>query len=285
MTGFGYSEVQNAELYSVLDMKSYNNRYLDIQVNLPPNLNALEPRVREYLACRINRGRVEIFIRIVELMEAIDVQVDGEVARSYASSLKKIIAETGIDDQVRLSHLIRLEGVLKVIKKRDIELYWKYLEPHLDKTFRDFEQYRTQEGRKIKEDIERQLILIEEGIRGIEDKKEELKQVLSNNLRERFQELLGDAIDEHRIYSETALMLVKFDINEELVRMKALLENFRSVMNEQTGVGKKLDFISQEFNREINTIGSKSIQVDIHSSVIKVKDSVERIREQLRNVE
>ena len=284
MTGFGYYEYQNDESYALIDLKSYNNRYLDLQVNLPPHLSPLEPRLREFLSSRINRGRVEVYMKLI-IDEQIDLLVDTESARSFTAVLQQLIDEAGINDQVRLSHLLRMEGILKPRRKIDVGVYWEIIGPHLKMAFEEFERYRINEGEKIEKDILEQLDRIEEGVRVIDENREKLKEIIVNGLRERFVELLGEGVDENRVYSEAAIFLMKFDVNEEIVRMNAHVKEFRETLKSDGGVGKRLDFICQELNREINTIGSKSMQLEIHSTVITVKEAIERIREQLRNVE
>ncbi len=284
MTGFGYYEYQNDESYALIDLKSYNNRYLDLQVNLPPHLSPLEPRLREFLSSRINRGRVEVYMKLT-IDEQIDLLVDTESARSFTAVLQQLIDEAGINDQVRLSHLLKMEGILKPRRKIDVGVYWEIIGPHLKMAFEEFERYRINEAEKIEKEIVEQLDRIEEGVRVIDENREKLKEIIVNGLRERFVELLGEGVDENRVYSEAAIFLMKFDVNEEIVRMNAHVKEFRETLKSDGGVGKRLDFICQELNREINTIGSKSMQLEIHSTVITVKEAIERIREQLRNVE
>jgi len=284
MTGFGFIEEEREEYSVLVDLKSYNNRFLDIQVNLSPQLSRLEPRVREFLAAGVERGRIEAYIRLA-VGDEVQYTVDKRVARLYSKMLDELIEEAGITDQVRLSHLLRIEGILRPRRESDPERYWRYLLPHLQAAYQEMNASRVREGGKISRDIEWQLEAVETSLAVIEERKPELKEVILTNLRERFAEMMGGEVDENRVYAEAALLLAKFDINEEIVRMKSHVREFRDLLARESGIGKRLDFICQELNREINTIGSKSAQLDIHSSVIQAKDAVERVREQLRNVE
>ena len=284
MTGFGYTERENEDYSVLVDLKSYNNRFLDVQINLPPSMSRLEPRVREYISSGILRGRVEAYIRLT-LSDDVQYTVDSAAARAYRELLERLIAETGISDQVRLSHLLRIEGILRPKRETDPERYWNCLLPHLEEAFRELETSRAREGEQIARDLRSQLECIEGNLATIDERKQELRDVIMTNLRERFGEMMGGEIDENRIFAETALLLVKFDINEEIVRMRAHLEEIRGLLEREGSIGKRLDFICQELGREINTIGAKSTQLAIHSSVIAVKEAVERMREQLRNVE
>ena len=285
MTGFGFSEYRSDKIHLSLNLKSYNNRFLDLYVYLPQFLAPLEPRVRDFLSQRIIRGRVELALKVSEFEEDIEVRLDRKSVHAYRRVLEELAAETGITDTIRLSHLLRIEGIFKLNKTREIDKYWQMLEPLLVEACNEFEETRNREGASTCKDIESNLSIIEDQRVFIEQAIPELEQLIKSELRSRFKELLGDAVDETRIYSEMAVMLMKSDVNEEIVRLASHLSNFRFTMEKEGAVGKKLDFICQELNREINTIGSKSQLTAVNEAVITVKDAIEKIREQLRNVE
>jgi len=285
MTGYGYCETQNEKLHTVIELKSYNHRYLDIIIYLPNYLNQIEQKIRGFISSRVKRGRVELYLKVREQSEDIIVSIDKEAACSYTKAFKELIEVAGINDRVHLSHLLRMDGVIKTENKRDIEYYWSNIEPLLENVFKAFEESRVKEGLKINEDLIKIIEEIWDGIKKIEMVSPEIKEYVTSEIRKRFEELLGENIDEVRIYSETAMLLIKFDINEEIVRLKTHLERFSEIIKNEEGVSKSLDFIAQELNREINTIGSKSMNLKISSTVLEVKGSIERIREQLRNAE
>ncbi len=285
MTGFGYCELEKPEYYLSVELKSYNNRYLDLQINLPPFLSPLEPRVREYVASTVRRGRVEVYVRIRELEESISVHLDKQVAREYSSILNDLIRSTGINDELKLQHLLQMDGILKTSKSRDIDLFWLKIEPILEQAVLEFNKSRKNEGIATEADILKQLSLIENSLSGITEMSGELESYFGTTLREKFQEVVGDQIEESRVLTEIAALMVKYSINEEIVRMGQHLKSFRDISTSQDAVGKKLDFLAQEIHREINTIGSKSIKYDISENVVSMKDALENIREQLRNVE
>ncbi|RKX77049.1 MAG: YicC family protein [Spirochaetes bacterium] len=285
MTGYGYGEYRDESLSINLELKAYNNRYLDIIVNVPPSLNSIEPRLREFLSGKILRGRVELYIKCKELSERVTVTVDEELVKTYASALKELALAAGVNEDIRLSHLLEIDGVLKTEKKIDMEYYHRAILGTLEKAYMDFDRERRREGDATKKDILDNLVVMEEALNLIEENAPLLEEKIMDTIRERFFRLLGEEIDETRVLSETALMLVKYNINEEIVRIKGHLSEFRSSLEEDNQVGKKLDFLCQELNREINTIGSKSVMLKVNQAVIKIKDSLEKIREQLRNVE
>ncbi len=285
MTGFGHGESRDPSLQMVLEIRSYNNRFLDLSINLPYSIKQLEPRIREFLSARIQRGKIELYLSVLELEEGTEVLVDNGRVRAYMAALEQLRRETRIRERPALSHLIGLEGVLKPVSRKDPEASWAALVPLLEKVFADFERSRVAEGAKTEADIRRLALEIRERLAVIEKKVPEIEVKIRESLRERFRELLDDGIDESRILAETAVQLVRFDINEEVQRMKAHLETFTDSLGQAGPQGKRLDFICQELGREINTIGSKSVTLEIDQAVIAVKDSLEKIREQLRNVE
>ncbi len=285
MTGFGHGEIQNGRGRMSLEIRSYNNRYLDVFLNLPFNLKVLEPRIREYAATRILRGKVELYLSVSELEEEVAVSVDPRRVRMYVEALDSLKRMAGIREKTRLAHLTELEGIFKVESKRDPETLWTMLLPLLEKVFSEFMDARAAEGKKTEADIRKLADCIRESISVVETAVPAIQTKIMQGLRDRFKELLGDGVEESRILAETAVQLVKFDINEEIQRMKAHLESLYDALGREGSHGKRLDFVCQELGREINTIGSKSMMLEIDQAVIAVKDVLEKIREQLRNVE
>ncbi len=285
MTGFGHGEHRDSRVQMVLEVRSYNNRFLELSINLPYSIKQLEPRVREYLSSRIQRGKVEFYLSLTELEDSSDVVVDHARVRTYTAALEELRRIAGVRERPTLAQLVGLEGVLKTVSRKDPEALWALVEPLLDKVFADFNDSRAVEGRKTERDIRRCAADIRERISVIEAKVPEIEARIKTGLHERFQELLGDGVDESRILAETAVQLMRGDINEEVQRMKAHVESLQEALGAGGPQGKRLDFICQEIGREINTIGSKSMLIDIDQAVIAVKDNLEKIREQLRNVE
>ncbi len=285
MTGYGFSEHKDEKMHLSVEVKSYNNRYLDLFINLPQHLSRLEPKMRELLSEKIERGRVEVYCKMREFEEDPQVYLDHNTAQRYTAVLKELKQVTGVRGMPRLSHLIRMEGVLKSDKEVDLEALGGTLLTLTTRSLEAFEQTRVREGQKTKQDIASQIEILRESVASIESYSGELEEKIMNNLKERFTQLLGEGVDESRVYAETAVLLVKYSISEELQRLHAHIESFRELLDSEDAVGKKLDFICQELNREINTIGSKSVILDINKAVIDSKDAIEKMREQLRNVE
>jgi len=258
---------------------------LDILIYLPPFLNPLEQKIREFLSKRILRGRVELYVKAVELGRATEIAVDPYYVKSYVQALRQLAEAAGIREKIRLSHLLRIEGMLKPEQSLDMDEYWPDFEPVLDSVFEEFDKLRQREGRATEKDIIGLLEGIETEISGLEAVAPQLEEKIKSDLRSRFEDLLANRIDENRILAETAVLLMKSDIHEELVRTRSHLESFKKILQERGSLGKKLDFICQELNREVNTIGAKNLLSEVDSSIVVLKDTLEKIREQLRNVE
>ena len=285
MTGFGYSEYQDDSVHITVEIKAYNNRYLDVLVNLPSYLSPLEPRLRSYITDGVARGRVEVTVKVRELRENIDVILDEKAAKSYIHTLKQLAAAAGVDETMYLSRLADMDGVLKLEKNRDLDSFWIFVRDRLEEAYARFETSRVEEGRQTKNDIVKLCTRLSEAHAEIIKYAGEMESKLKETLVGRFQEMLNDQLDENRILAETAVMLVKYGINEELTRLGGHLETFEKEIESEGPCGKRLDFLCQELNREINTIGSKSIMMNVNELVIRMKDSTENIREQLRNIE
>ena len=285
MTGYGYSEYQDDKIHITVEVKSYNNRYLDIIINQPAFLNQLEPELRKFIGDRAERGRVELYVRVRELEEDLVVHLDRKAAEAYSETLRELSEAAGIEGGLELSHLLAVEGILKTEKKRDIDIYRQKLMPLLEACLLQWEDSRVNEGRAAEEDIRGSLAVITGALELFMQKASDIESAVKTNIRTKFMDVLGDQIDEQRVLAETAVLLVKYSINEEIVRLKGHLDSFLAEVESGAAVGKKLDFICQEINREVNTIGSKSFMLEVNQKVIEVKDSLENIREQLRNVE
>ena len=285
MTGFAYREHHDKKYKITITMKSYNNRFLDILIYLPPFLNPLEQKIREFLSKRILRGRVELYVKAAELGRATEIAVDPYYVKSYVQALRQLAEAAGIREKIRLSHLLRIEGMLKPEQSLDMDEYWPDFEHVLDSVFEEFDKLRQREGRATEKDIIGLLEGIETEISGLEAVAPQLEEKIKSDLRSRFEDLLANRIDENRILAETAVLLMKSDIHEELVRTRSHLESFKKILQERGSLGKKLDFICQELNREVNTIGAKNLLSEVDSSIVVLKDALEKIREQLRNVE
>ncbi|MDR0877362.1 MAG: YicC family protein [Treponema sp.] len=285
MTGFACREKTGEEITVSVELRGVNSRFLEIYVNLPPRLQALETKAREYIASRFGRGKIEADIRIKEHNAKISVGINEEAARAYHEAISRMARSLGIKEKPNLSLVLGMEGVLETGKSRDTEKYWKEIEEVLIGAADVFEAEKTREGKHTEADILSHISLIEESVKTIAAYAPQIEESIKENLRSRFAELMGDKIDENRVLAETAVLLMKYTISEEISRLSSHLTEFRAETGRNTSPGKKLDFLCQEINREINTIGSKTPLLEVSRAVVEMKDALENVREQLRNVE
>ncbi len=285
MTGYGYAEYQDDKIHLSIEIKSYNNRYLDIVINQPAFLNGLEPELRKYISSNAERGRVEVYLRVRELEEDVVFYIDKAAAKSYADALKGLTDAAGLDEKISLSHLLSFEGVLKSEKNRDLDEYFAKIMPLMKSCMSQWEDSRIKEGAETEGNIKSHLDVIYKALTVFEKNAAEMENHILTNIKTKFTDVLGDQLDEQRVLAETAVLLVKYSINEEISRLRGHLDSFSSALKLDEAIGKRLDFVCQEINREVNTIGSKSIIMEVNETVVSVKDSLENIREQLRNVE
>lgn len=285
MTGFGHADTERDGMAVTVDVRSYNNRFLDLSVSLPSYLTVLEPRVRETLSGRVERGKVEVIVRVTEHAAQGSIVVDEALARSYIHAMKTLSGLLERAEAPSLSHLVKMEGVFRVRREQDEEKTWSLLAPVIEEALDGFERSRVREGGATERDILAQIGVVETELAAAERLAPELERRVRENLRARLTELVGDRYDETRLLTETAQTMARFDVNEELKRMRAHLQGFRETAAGNGGCGRMLDFICQELHREINTLGSKSVMLEIDQAVLRMKEALEKIREQVRNVE
>ena len=285
MTGYAYEEKSSEEAVVSVEIKSVNSRFLDLAINLPPYLNPLESYFRAKITEKVLRGKVDVFIRVRENESDSEVIPDTNAAVAYMNAIKKIAEATGFADDVSLGLIISQPGVLNVNKKYDVEKYKSMIEPVFDAVLSRFMNDRKREGENMKRDLMAKLEKLSECAKFFTDWQPKMEQYFKEQITTKFHELLEDKADENRIMTETAAMLVKYTINEEIVRLNSHIKAMRDELEKNPTPGKRLDFICQEMNREINTIGSKNQFAEVGAMVINAKDSLENIREQSKNVE
>jgi uncharacterized protein (TIGR00255 family) len=284
MTAYAYKEFSNNEITLSIEIRSYNSRFLDMSINLPPWLYSLETRIRELVALRFIRGKVEVLIRVKEQNTGITAKINGNLASVYNTALRGLAKQLSLNEEPSLELLAAFEGVLDIETERDNEKYWAILEPILIAAIDEADAGRLREGEFTKKDIISGLNVLDESLKIIGAFLPELENNIKENLKTRFAELLGDRIDEGRILAETAVLLMKYSISEEVSRFSSHLAGFRLEVERDSASGKKLDFFCQEINREINTIGSNTPILEVSRAVVEMKNALEGIREQLRNV-
>ena len=285
MTGYAYEEVVGDNTVVSVEIKSVNSRFLDLTITLPPYLNQIESYFHNKITSKINRGKVDVYIRIKEQETDTEVTADVNSAVAYMNAIKSVAEATGYSSDIPLSLIISQPGVLNVNKTYDVEKYKALIDPVFDKALERFVEDRQREGENMKKDLVEKLTKLEECAHFFKEWQPKMEEIFKEQITAKFKELLEDKVDENRIMAETAAMLVKYTINEEIVRLHSHIDAMKGELANNPTPGKKLDFICQEMNREINTIGSKNQFAEVGAMVITAKDSLENIREQSKNVE
>jgi uncharacterized protein (TIGR00255 family) len=287
MTSFAYREYQENDYSFSVELRGYNSRFLEINAYLPSYLSSMENRMRGLIAETCTRGRVDVTLRCREINAPFRVTVNTGAAAAYGEAIRLLAEALQIDEKPDIKTIMGLEGVLEIDRPRDEDRYWRRIQPLLKEALDVFDAERTREGQHTLGHILSQIAIIENSVDQVCLRADEADAMIKENLHSRFMELLGDndKIDENRILAETAVLLMKYTIAEEISRIRTHLSEFRAEAEGKNCPGKKLDFLCQELNREINTIGSKTPQIEVSRAVVNMKNALENVREQLRNVE
>ena len=288
MTGFGRCEVQKDSRKFTVELKSVNHRYLDVNIRMPKKLNFFETAIRTLLKSYANRGKVDIFITYEELSQTqVSVKYNAALAAEYMKYLKQMEEEFGLENDVRVSTLSRYPEVFTMEEQsEDEEELWNGLKEALEGAFTQFVETRKTEGENLKKDIISKLDLLSEQIGFIEERSPQIVAEYRAKLEDKMKELLADTqIEESRIASEVILFADKICTDEEVVRLKSHISHMRNTLEEKDEIGSKLDFIAQEMNREANTILSKANDIEVSDRAISLKTEIEKIREQIQNIE
>lgn len=288
MTGYGRGEAVTEERKITVEMKSVNHRYLDANIKLPKKLNFFEASIRNELKGFIQRGKVDIFITYEDFSEHnVAVKYNKDVAADYLKYLNSMAEDFGLDNDVRVSTLSRYPDVFELEEQEaDEEAWWSILKEALDKAAKEFVATRTKEGENLKNDLISKLDGMLVDVEFIEKRSPQMVEEYKTKLRAKVAELLDDSkIDESRLMMEVTLLADKVCVDEELVRLRSHIESMRADLIAGGNVGRKLDFVAQEMNREANTTLSKCNDIEISNHAINLKTEIEKIREQIQNIE
>ena len=288
MTGFGRAEISDGERKFTVEMKGVNHRYLDVNIRMPKKLNFFETSIRNLLKTYVQRGKVDIFITYEDMSEGqVSLKYNQTLATEYLSYFKKMQEDFGLDNDIRVSTLSRCPEVLTMEEQAiDEEELWNGLKKALDGACRQFVETRTAEGENLKKDIIAKLDDMLETVAYIEERSPKIVAEYREKLEAKVQELLGDTqMDEGRIAAEVVIFADKICTDEEVVRLKSHIKHMKETFEAGEGIGRKLDFIAQEMNREANTILSKANDLEVSNRAIDLKTGIEKVREQIQNIE
>ncbi len=288
MTGYGKSELTIDSLNVTVEIKSVNHRYFEFSARVPREYGFLEEKLKKYCNSLITRGKVECYVSVEDLEEReMEVNVNETLAAGYVKALKELSERFGLKDDISAVTLSRYPDVITLHKaSEDEERIWNAVKTVAETAVSKFIEMRETEGSKLRGDILSRADYIIECVEFIEGRSPETVREYNEKLKQRMKELLGDAaVDEQRLLNEAAIYADKIAVDEETVRLRSHISQLRDFMNSSEAIGRKLDFLVQEINREANTIGSKAQDVDIAKKVIAIKAEVEKIREQVQNIE
>lgn len=287
MTGFGRGKYEKDGRNYSIDIKSVNHKYSDIGIRMPRILNPFEDKIRKKMAESISRGKIDVFVNFENYSNIGNtIHFNLELAKEYVKGLEELAKETGVEYNMDVMALAKMPEILKIEEDESEEILGKELMLALDEALKNFVQMREVEGQKLIQDMEKRMAWIEEKVNEIEKYSGTLVKEYMQKLESRVKELMdAKVVDENRLAQEIVIFSDKSSIEEELTRLKSHIMQFRNFLKENSPIGKKFDFLIQEMNREINTIGSKANCLEITNRVIEVKTEIENIREQVQNIE
>lgn len=289
MTGFGHGEVSNDKNQKVtVEMKSVNHRYCDISLKLPKKLAMFEANIRNIMKEYASRGKIDIYVSYEDLSEtAVSLHYNQAMAEEYMQVFKKMQEDFNIETKITAEALAKYPEVVTIEEvQQDEEVWWELLEAALRQAAEKFVETRTIEGANLKRDLLGKLGQMAADVAFIEERSPQIIAEYRSKLEEKVKEFLEDStIEENRIAAEVTLYADKIAVDEEIVRLQSHISSMTDVLESDESIGRKLDFMAQEMNREANTILSKSSDVDLADHAIELKTNVEKVREQIQNIE
>ncbi len=288
MTGFGRAQVSVENYNITVEIRSVNHRYFEFYAKIPRTYSFLEEKIKSTISTDVSRGKVELSLQIEATAdESVVVTVNEPLARGYVDAISSIAETFSLKDDLTALSIARFSDVLSISKAPvDEDALWSKVEPVVKAALAEFVAMRETEGAKLAEDVLSRADTILENVSYIEARSPETVKQYSEKLLERMRTVLGDTqVDEARLLTEAAIYADKVAVAEETVRLRSHIDQLRKMLQSDVAIGRKLDFLVQEINREANTIGSKAQDVDIARRVIDIKAEVEKIREQIQNIE
>jgi len=287
MTGFGRGNYENEGREYIVEIKTVNHRYNDISIKLPRSISYLEEKIKKVIDEEVKRGKVDVFVTFNNYSEkGKDIKINKEIAKRYIAELKELAKEAGINSNIEVTEITKFPEVLTIQNNEDEELIWNELKNSLNNAISELVKMREYEGIKISEDLEKRADRISCKINEISKVSTGLVEEYIVKLEGRIKELLKtDVVDEARLAQEVVIYSDKTSIQEEITRMNSHIAQLHTLIKTDEAVGKRLDFLMQELNRETNTIGSKANCLNITNLVIDIKTELEDMREQIQNIE
>lgn len=288
MTGYGRGEGESGLGKVLVESRSINHRYSDINIRLPKRLAIFENRIKEIIRSQVSRGRIDVSIKLDALGgEKFQLQVDSNLAEQYFQALLSLKDKFQLRGEITLELLAGAKDLISAKEEvGDIEPYWLEIVPILKRTLQEMDEMKCSEGNALAKDIQTRLERITQELKEIKAQLPSYVVAYRIRLQERLQSLLGGIeVDPGRLQQEIALLAERTDITEEIVRAESHLSQFALLFNEKESVGRKMDFLLQEIHREVNTVSAKANDAEISQKVVEIKSELEKIREQVQNIE
>ena len=288
MTGFGRSEIVKGNRKISVEIKSVNHRYLEAGIKMPKKLNVFESRMRDLLKKYATRGKIDIFINYEDDSESqVNLKFNQNIADEYMAIFNNMSEKYNLKNDMTVGGLARFPEVITMDEvQEDEEELWHFIEEAMKAALEQFVNTRILEGENLKKDLLGKLDHMEELVAFVEKRSPEIMKEYRSKLESKVKELLGDTtIDESRIATEVIIYADKICVDEETVRLRSHIEHARKCLNEEGGIGRNMDFIAQEMNREANTTLSKANDIEISNAAIDLKTEIEKVREQIQNIE
>ena len=288
MTGYGRGQAIGGGFDITVDIKSVNHRYFEFTARTPRQLAFLDEKLKTLIQSSVNRGKVEAVVTTVAAGGADpEIEINENVAKTYVDALRQMRTPLDLQDDLKLSHLLRFPDIFTVKRAElDEEAIWEAVSQAAAQALESFQAMRETEGSRLKTDLEGKIELVEGLLSKVEQKAPLLREEYYNRLYQKLKEILaGQDVDEARLVTEAAVFADKVAVDEETVRLRSHLHQFREFLDCGSPIGKKMDFLVQEMNRETNTIGSKAQNLEISKVVVEMKAEIEKIREQIQNIE
>jgi uncharacterized protein (TIGR00255 family) len=287
MTGYGRGECAREGFKFTVELNSINRKQSDIAINLPKELVELEPRIRDEINAHLSRGRINAVVAYHRSAAEERVELDEALAQAYLKAIQKLQRKTKLNGSITLDTILRAPGVLKLAESAlDADAMWSSVEVALKKALAQLVKMREKEGKFLAADLSKRLEVLAAGLAAIRQAAPDTVKRYRDQLRARVKEAgLNVPLDDERLTKEVVLFADRCDISEEITRLDSHLQQFRDCLKSGEPVGRTLDFLAQEMNREINTIGSKANAAEISQHVVKMKAELEKIREQVQNIE
>ena len=285
MTGYSFVEKKIEGLSLSVEIKSYNSRFQDLSINLPSQFSRFENDIRKIILSSLSRGKIDVYIRIKDENPEVSISINEAIAEAYAKNFAALEKKLKQKKANYLSFILSQEGVLTSEKSIDYDKVFSLCENAVNKAIEICLIDKKREGENLQKEIRTQTVILKESLVVFKNHQDTMQEQFSKSIQEKYTELTEKVLDDERLMTELALLLIKYTIKEEIARLESHIEILEKEILENSQPGKKIDFICQEIQREINTIGSKNQIIEVTHAVVSAKEALENIREQAKNVE